>query len=66
MSLKAFHILFITVAVLMILGCATGALLSYLETGAGFSLAAALGSLVAAATLVVYEVVFIRKTKGVL
>lgn len=66
MSLKAFHILFITVAVLMILGCGGVSFAHWLDTGYGGALMAALGALLGAVTLIVYEVIFIRKTKGLL
>lgn len=66
MSLKAFHVLFITVAVLMILGCGGWALSAWLQSGYAGSLVAAIGAFLGAVTLIVYEVIFIRKTKGVL
>ena len=66
MSLKAFHVLFITLAVLMILGCGTGAFWSYLESGAGLSLGAAIGSLITALALIGYEIWFVRKTRSIL
>lgn len=65
MSLKAFHVLFITLAVLMVLGCGAGALSGYLESGAGFYLMAAIGALAGALALVGYEVWFIRKSRHI-
>lgn len=66
MSLKAFHVLFITLAVLMVLGCGAGALTSYLESGANFYLVAAIGALTGALAMAGWEVWFIRKSKGIL
>lgn len=64
MSLKAFHILFITLAVLMILGCAGWVFSHWLATGYPGSLVAAVLSFLGALLLVAYEVLFLRKSRG--
>jgi len=57
MSLKTFHIFFISVAVLLCIGYGIWCLRQTGHTAAG------IGSFVVAAVLVAYEVVFLRRFK---
>jgi hypothetical protein len=63
MSLKSFHIIFITIAVLLAAGCAYGAFSIYRDSGGVTSLVCAIGSALSAVLLVVYGVWFLRKTR---
>jgi len=66
MSLKAFHLIFITAAVLLALGCAAWGLKHYFSAGGGAGdLLLGLGSLVVAVGLVLYERYFLKKLKRV-
>lgn len=65
MSLKAFHIVFIAVSALLAIGFGVWEVLRYLESGNPLVLAAAVGSFVVGAALVVYGVRFLRKLKHV-
>jgi hypothetical protein len=66
MSLKAFHVIFITAAILMTLGCAVWALKAYWSPeGTVMDLLFGIGSVVAAIGLVVYERYFLKKLKNV-
>ncbi|HZR16278.1 MAG TPA: hypothetical protein VFE51_03040 [Verrucomicrobiae bacterium] len=66
MSLKAFHLIFITAASAMAFGCGIWALRNYWSPGgtAG-ELLAGVGSIIAAIGLIVYERYFLKKTKDV-
>lgn len=57
MSLKAFHILFIVLSVLLAAGCAWWAFAN--GAGAGFGIAC----IVAAVALVIHGIYFLRKTR---
>lgn len=61
MSLKAFHVFFVTFATMLAVGFGVWCLR---QAGGGY-LPLALVSMLAAAMLVVYAVWFIKKTKGV-
>lgn len=61
MSLKTFHVFFITLAILMILGCGAGAVRVYLASGGALTLAMGIVAFVCAGALVIYEVWFVRK-----
>ena len=64
MSLKAFHIVFITLSVLLCLGVAGWNYAAYSAgDGAGY-LAQSIGWAIAAAALAVYGVLFLRKYKA--
>jgi hypothetical protein len=60
MSLKAFHIFFITLSILLSTGCAVWAFANGVETG--FSVSCA----VVAVALVIYGVFFVRKAKRII
>lgn len=65
MSLKAFHIVFVTVSVLLMLIMAAWNFGNYRDAGAPKDLAWGLVALGAAAALIVYGKVFLRKFKNV-
>ena len=63
MSLKGFHILFISISTLLALGCGAWCIQMGVENGTQSYVAGAVGSFVAAAALVIYGVWFYRKMK---
>ncbi len=63
MSLKGFHIVFITCSTLLALGVGAWCLWVNLVAGASVYLAGAIGSFLAALGLIVYGVWFYRKMK---
>ena len=66
MSLKAFHVLFITAASAMCVGCGVWGLHNFMSAeGRAFDLAFALGGFIAGAALIVYERFFLKKLKHV-
>ena len=65
MSLKAFHIFFITVSVLLALGFAAWSINGYLHEGEPMMLVAGIISFLAGVLLVRYGVRFLRKLKHV-
>jgi hypothetical protein len=66
MSLKAFHLIFITAASAMAFGCGVWALKNYWAPGGTLTeLLVGLGSILAAVGLIVYERYFLKKTKNV-
>ena len=65
MSLKAFHVIFISAAVLLALWLGVWAWDQRQAVGGGGFLALSCGAFAAAAGLVVYEVWFLRKTRKV-
>ena len=66
MSLKAFHIVFITAASALAFGCGVWWLKDYAGAdGQTSDLIYGLGALVAGAGLIVYERYFLKKTKNV-
>lgn len=66
MSLKAFHLLFITASTVMAFGCAVLALRNYWSAGGQFAdLAFGLVSLLLGAGLILYERLFLKKLKKV-
>ena len=65
MSLKAFHVIFISAAVLLAIGLGWWAIDQRQQGGESKYLLVATLSFVAAAGLVVYEVWFLRKTRKV-
>jgi len=66
MSLKAFHVIFITASVLMAIGCAVWGFKSYFSPdGRPLDLIFGIFSMLGAAGLVVYERFFLKKLKHV-
>jgi len=65
MSLKAFHIVFVTVSVLLMLVLAGWCFGNYRDEPATGSLLGGLASLAAAAALVAYGKIFLRKFKHI-
>ncbi|HLH55940.1 MAG TPA: hypothetical protein VKY92_20225 [Verrucomicrobiae bacterium] len=66
MSLKAFHLVFITAASALAFGCAVWGLKNYWTgDGKALDLWFGLGSLLAGVGLIVYERYFLRKLKNV-
>ena len=66
MSLKAFHLLFISAATALALGCGVWGLKDYFSAaGRPADLVFAVGCFVAAAALVLYERYFLKKLKRV-
>ena len=65
MSLKAFHVIFISAAVLLALWLGVWAWDQRAAVGGGGFLALSCGAFAAAVGLVVYEVWFLRKTRQV-
>ena len=66
MSLKAFHLIFITAACALCFGCGVWGLKDYYSAdGRLFDLLFGLGSLVAGGILILYERYFLRKLKNV-
>lgn len=65
MSLKAFHVLFITLASAICLGCGIWGLRSHFSAEAGpFDLVLGMGGVLAGLGLVAYEIHYLKKTKG--
>jgi hypothetical protein len=64
MSLKAFHVLFVTISVLITLGFGIWSLQQYGATGSSGSLALGIASFVVSVALVVYGVAFLKKLKN--
>jgi hypothetical protein len=65
MSLKTFHLVFITLCVLLALGLATWALAAFASNGRTADLLSGLGWLVAGAALAVYERSVVKKLKHI-
>ncbi len=66
MSLKAFHLVFITAASALAFGCAVWGLKNYWSPGGHtLDLLFGLGSLLAGLLLIVYERYFLKKTRDV-
>jgi hypothetical protein len=65
MSLKAFHIFFISLSVALAIGFSVWLLRSYERTGDGWTLAGSLASLLAAAGLVAYGIRILKKLRHV-
>jgi hypothetical protein len=65
MSLKAFHLVFITAATALAFGCAAWGLKAYFsQEGSGADLVFGLGSLATGAGLILYERYFLKKLKN--
>ena len=66
MSLKAFHLIFITAASAMAFGCGVWALKNYWSPGGTLmELIVGIASILAAGALILYERYFLKKTKNV-
>lgn len=66
MSLKAFHLIFITAATALALGCGVWGFKDYFAAdGRVWDLVFGLGSVAAAVALIVYERYFLKKLKNV-
>jgi hypothetical protein len=63
MSLKAFHVFFVAVCMLLMLGLAAWGIRDFRAGGAKFSLYLGIGSLVSWAVLLVYGRWFLRKLR---
>ncbi len=65
MSLKAFHVLFITISSAMAFGCGVWGIHNHFSPAPGpFDLWLGVGGVLAGIGLVVYEIRFLKKTKG--
>jgi hypothetical protein len=60
MSLKAFHVFFIAMSILLAAGCAVWAFANGVEAGFGIA------SAVVAVALVIYGGFFLKKSKGII
>ncbi len=65
MSLKTFHIFFIAISALLLLGLSAVAFRSFIEDRNGLLMAAGLLAMAAAVTLVIYGVNFLKKLRHV-
>jgi len=66
MSLKAFHVIFITAASALCFGCGVWGFKNYFSPdGSVFDLLFGIGSVIAAVALIFYERYFLRKLKNV-
>jgi hypothetical protein len=66
MSLKTFHLVFVTAAIALAVGCAIWGLRDYWSPGGvGSDLVFGLGSIAVAIGLIVYERFFVKKLKQV-
>ena len=66
MSLKAFHLIFITASCALAFGCAVWGIKNYFSTdGKALDLIFGLGALVAGVGLIFYERYFLKKLKNV-
>jgi len=66
MSLKAFHVIFITAASALAVGCGVWALKSYFSPdGRWLDLLVAIGAFAAGVALIVYERYFLKKLKNI-
>ncbi len=63
MSLKTFHVFFVTLSTLLAVGFGVWAIEESARVGQGGALVLGIGSLIAAVLLVVYGVWFLRKLK---
>ena len=65
MSLKAFHIFFVSISTVLCVGFGAWSLRLYLDSGGGLNLALAVGAFVGTAVLVWYGAWFLRKLRDV-
>ena len=64
MSLKAFHVVFVTASILCCLGFGFWAFQEYAATGNGTNLGLGVGSIAGCVILVCYGLWFLKKLKG--
>lgn len=65
MSLKAFHLVFITCSILLAFGFGGWLLKAFVQSGGWWPLAAGIASFAVGVGLVVYERYFLRKTRHI-
>jgi hypothetical protein len=66
MSLKAFHVIFVTASSALAFGCAVWGLKNYFSQGGGtWDLVFGLGSIAVGIALIIYERYFLKKLKKV-
>ncbi len=65
MSLKAFHVIFITAATAMAVGCGVWGFKDFFSGGGIWDLVFGIGSIATAVGLVIYERYFLKKLKNV-
>ena len=65
MSLKAFHVVFILVSLMLTIGFGVWAVKQYLSHGERLTLAMGIGSFASSLGLIVYGSWFLKKLKGV-
>ncbi len=65
MSLKAFHVVFVSASILLTLGVGVWALNRYFQEGGNLNLALGAGSLLSAIVLGVYGRYFLKKLKHI-
>lgn len=65
MSLKAFHIAFISLSVLMCFGCGAWGLAQYTQSHSANHLLFAIVGLLGGIGLIIYGIRFLRKLKGI-
>ena len=65
LSLKTFHIVFVSLSTLLSVGFGLWAVRQYMDAGSAGLLATAVGSLAFAAVLICYGVWFLRKLRNV-
>ena len=65
MSLKAFHIVFITASVLLAFGCAAWSVVTYVDAGRAVDLIFGVGSALTGIGLILYGRYVLRKLKNI-
>jgi hypothetical protein len=65
MSLKAFHVVFITASILLAFGFGVGSYFDYKDQGKTVDLIYAIGSTLAGIVLVIYFKIVLRKLKNI-
>lgn len=65
MSLKAFHIVFVTASILLAFGFGAWSFLNYKDEGVALDLVFGIGSVAVGIGLVIYERVILRKLKDI-
>ena len=65
MSLKAFHLVFITAASALAFGCSVWAFTNYADVGGLASLLSGVGAVAVGIGLLIYERFFLKKTRNI-